>query len=403
MKKYVLLILFLCIGALSPLVANTATWTPTAPAGFSPITWVSAPGIASFMRAPQNAGYIDYITIINLGATQVKLVSSGISRTVTSPAVSPFPTTTAENWLFTRAMVENFKANNPGVKFIWDMPFFSITNPTTNLAFGVKSEDASGPYITSGYRLPDDVVQPRRMLIINNEAGTAKISDFNEMEFIVSGDQAVEGFDPFSGPSATGGQAARLYVGVRNGGKELVVYCSRSASGEEARNALVAAGVPVEHQMQGDGGGSATCGYNLPGQYFVEPGRALPHVMGAMPFVLRGTITIDQLNVRVGPAAVGTAIRQLPIGSPVTAYEEKNGWYRIGVGEWVLGKYVKKVVTYPYSGVVTINQLNVRSGAGTTFAPVRKLPLNASVSVLEEKNGWLRIGDKEWVSATYIK
>ena len=399
MKPHLFLSIFL--GSVFFPLSALATFDPAE--GFSPITWVGAPGIASYMRAPQNVGYIDYITVIDLSKTQVKLVSSGVPRTSTGPAIAPFPTETAENWLFTRAMVEQFKKNNPEIKFVWDMPFFSINNPTTNIALGVKSEDADGPYITSGYRLPNDVAQPRKMLIIDNNIGTAIVRDFNEIEFIAKGDQAVEGFSPLGSPSVNATQAARLFVGVRNEGKELVVFCSRSASAEEASNALVAAGVPIENQIQGDGGGSATCGYNLPGQYFVEPGRALPHIMGAMPFVLRGTVTIDGLNVRSGPVVAGKPIRQLPLGTNVMAYEEKNGWYRIGIGEWVSAKYVKKIVTYPYSGKVTIDQLNVRTGAGTSFKAVRKLSLDESVSILEEKNGWLRISDIEWVSGAYIK
>ncbi len=125
MKKPLLFSLVLG-SLLFPLSAHTA-FDPAE--GFSPITWVGARGITSYMRAPLNIGYIDYITVIDLTKTQVKLVSSGVPRTSTGPAVAPFPTSTAENWLFTRAMVEQFKAQNPEVKFVWDMPFFSITIP----------------------------------------------------------------------------------------------------------------------------------------------------------------------------------------------------------------------------------------------------------------------------------
>ncbi len=403
MKKYTLLLLLTFVIGFSPVSALAAAWKPTPPEGFTPITWVGANGVASFMRAPENAGYIDYVTIIHLPSTQVKLMSSDIPRMITSPAVEPFPLETAQNWLFTRSIVEKLKAANPEVRFVWDMPFFSVSGDTTNLSFALKSTDAMGPYITSGYRLPSDIAAPRRMLIVDNSAGTGKIVDFNESVFIAEGDQAVEGFAPFAIPSVASVQTARLFVGVRGEGKELVVYCSRSASHEEASNALMAAGVPLENQLQADGGGSTACGYNLPGQYFVEPGRALPHIMGATPVVFRGTITIDELNVRSGASTNSSVVRKLALGTPITAYEEKNGWFRIAVGEWISAKYVKKLVVFPYSASVSIDELNVRSGAGTNFPAVRRLPIGTTVNVLEEKNGWARISLDEWVSAKYIK
>ena len=110
----------------------------------------------------------------------------------------------------------------------------------------------------------------------------------------------------------------------------------------EASNALVAAGVPVSQQLQADGGGSAACGYNLPGQFFVEPTRMLPLLMGAVTIVARGTATTNGLNVRKGPATKYSIIRKLNKGAPIVALEEKNGWYRIGPGEWVIKTLIKK-------------------------------------------------------------
>lgn len=403
MKKYFFL-LTLAFATLIPLSASAATWKPATPPGFTPITWVSGYGIASFIRAPENSGYIDYLTIIHLPSTQIKLVSSPAPRTQKGPAAEPFTSSTAENWSFTRSMVESLKAANQDVRFLWNVPFFNITNLTTDLSLSLKSSDADGAYITSGSRPDNDIAQARRMLIIDNKTGTGKITDFDEAVFVKEGDQAVEGFHPLGDPSVKVAQTERLYLGVRADGSELVVYCSKSASYKEASNALLDAGVPLENQMQADGGGSATCAYNLPGQYFVEPGRALPHVMGAVPVVLRGKTTIDKLNVRSGPGASNKSVRQLPLGTELTAYEEKNGWLRINQeNEWVSASYVKKAVTIPYSGTITINQLNVRSGAGTSFGVTRKLAIGTTIQVLEEKNGWVRISPTEWISAQYIK
>ncbi|MBP9732295.1 MAG: SH3 domain-containing protein [Candidatus Magasanikbacteria bacterium] len=405
MKKIPLLFFTALISLFVPFEAHTENWNPVTPSNYLPITWVSGTGIKSFIKVPENFGYLDYLTIIHLPTAEVKLITSDSPRVLKGPATTPFPEDSAENWAFAKSIVETFKASNPQVKFLWNAPFFNITTPVTELSLGLKSTDKEGNYITSGSRPTNDMEQSRRMLIIDNTQGIAKITDFDENIFIKEGDQAVEGFHPLGSPSVKSEQTARVYLGVRSEGKELLVFCSKSASNEWASNALVNAGVPVENQLQADGGGSATCAYNLPGQYFVEPGRTLPHVMGVIPKLPKGVTTIDKLNVRSGPGTTNKAVKNLPLGTTVTIYEEKGGWYRISEtgSEWVSASYVKKPTTLPYDATVTINQLNVRGGAGTNFLATRKLPIGAAVKVYEEKNSWVRIGESEWVSAQYIK
>ncbi|HBB37550.1 MAG TPA: hypothetical protein DEP63_03600 [Candidatus Magasanikbacteria bacterium] len=384
-----------------------ATPAPThaaeTPEGYTPITWVGESGIQSFIKAPESAGYIDYITVIDLTKNDIKLISTSTPRVYGGAAISPFSDVLTKNWLFARAVVESFKKGHPEAKFIWNAPFFNVEMSTTVLSLGLKSSDAEGPFINSGARSEPDMAQPRRMLIIDNTEHRAKIADFDATVFVNEGDQAVEGFDPFGVPSNKAAQASRVYLGVRNDGKELIVYCSKSASNQEASNGLLSAGVLPEYQIQVDGGGSATCGYNLPGQYFVEPGRAVPHIMGAIPSVEKGTVTINNLNVRTGAGANNPAVRKLPLGAEVTMYEVKNGWVRISDTEWVSASYIKKIQTLPYSAKVTVANLNVRSGAGSSFAVMRKLALGEVVQVHEEKNGWLRISPSEWVMGTYVE
>jgi uncharacterized protein YgiM (DUF1202 family) len=191
------------------------------------------------------------------------------------------------------------------------------------------------------------MAQSRRMLTVNNALGTAAIADFDETVFVntSTSDQAVEGFSPATQKNDGPGVAtARLFLGVKQGGKELVIYCTRGATVNEASTELTNAGVPVENQMQADGGASATCGYNLPGQYFVEPGRMLPYLMGAMPIAYRGTITIKDLNVRAGAGAKFPVVRTLAKGAPVVVFQEKGGFARISdANEWVSVKYIKKM------------------------------------------------------------
>lgn len=54
-------------------------------------------------------------------------------------------------------------------------------------------------------------------------------------------------------------------------------------------------------------------------------------------------------------------------------------------------------------GIVTTSSLNVRSGPGASF-PIAGEPLKAGVAftVLEQQDGWLRMGDDQWVSARFV-
>lgn len=110
---------------------------------------------------------------------------------------------------------------------------------------------------------------------------------------------------------------------------------------KEASNALAAAGASIDRQLEADGGGSASCGYNLPGQFFVEPTRSVPLLMGAKTIIARGTITTKDTNVRSGPGTKYSIIVKLPKGAAIQAFEEKNGWYRIGDGRWVIKTLIK--------------------------------------------------------------
>lgn len=322
-----------------------AVWKPKTPEGYVPISWVKAIGVASFAKAPSGNGHLDYLTFIYLPNNQIKFVVSSTPRVDWGPGKGPFDSELVRDWAFPKMGVEQAKKANPNLQFMWNVPYFNTTLATTNLSLALKSTDASSTYITSGSRPDKDINQDRRMLIINNMAGTGQITDFDEAIFIsTSSDQAVEGFSPFVTYKGTDVGTARLFLGIKPGNKELVIYCSQGASPQEASDALVAAGVLVENQMQADGGTSATCAYNLPGQYFVEPGRMLPHLMGAFTILYRGKITTNDINVRNGPSTKNKILAKLKKGAVVVIYAEKNGWAKISEqNQWVSTQFIKKI------------------------------------------------------------
>jgi len=351
MKKYFFAAFFLAlivpVAASAAIKTASSAWKPKTPEDYAAISWAKAKGVATFMKAPSGNGYLDFLTEIYLPYVQVKLVASTSPRLDWGPGADPFATDTVRDWAFAKMEVEQTKQANPNMEFLWNVPFFNATLTTTDLSMALKSEDASSTYITSGSRPPEDVDQERRMLIVNNVMGTATITDFDPGLFMSTstGDQAVEGFAPDVTYKGTAEGTARLFLGVKPGGKELVIYCSQGASPQEASDALNAAGVPVESQMQADGGTSATCAYNMPGQYFVEPGRTLPHIMGAFSFLYRGKTTTDGLNVRGGPGTKYPILEKLPKSQPLQIFAEKSGFAKISSerNEWVSLAYIKKV------------------------------------------------------------
>jgi len=330
-----------------PALAETTVYQPIAPTGYMAITWAKAHGITTFIKAPAGNGNFDYLTIIYLPYNQIKFVATSTPLIEWGPAQAPFSDDNAKNWATAKVVAEQIKQQNSTLQFMWNAPFFNITGATTDLSLGLKTGSSTQTYITSGSRPAADIAQPRKMLLINNTAGTGAITDFDVKTFIdtASGDQAVEGFAPQllktdNGSSAT----ARLYLGMKPNNQELVIYCSNQATAQQASDALSAAGVPIKNQLQADGGQSATCAYNLPGQYFVEPGRMLPYLMGAFQIVARGTVSVDKLNVRSGPSIKFPVVDQLIKQTPIIAYEEKDGWLRISDSSqrWVSGQYIKK-------------------------------------------------------------
>lgn len=324
--------------------AKAATWKPTAPDGYALITWAKAPGVATFFKAPGGNGSIDFLTRIYLPQNQIGYIVSS-SAPLDWGKVDTFvdagaATGSFRNLAFTRLVAESAKKAAPVARFVWNGPFFNVTNPISDLSMALKFTIGTTTFVTSGSRPDADMARQRRMLIVNNQTGRAVIGDFDSAVFTSStaGDQALEGFAPSAG---NGTATARLFLGVSADGKELVVYCSRQATAQDASEALVAAGIPLERQLEADGGGSAACGYNLPGQFFVEPTRMLPVLMGATTILKRGVVKGDNINVRGGPSTKNSIVAKLRKGAAVRAYEEKKGWFRIGDKQWVLGSLIK--------------------------------------------------------------
>ena len=109
----------------------------------------------------------------------------------------------------------------------------------------------------------------------------------------------------------------------------------------------------------------------------------------------------SNLNVRNMPG--GAVVGSLPRGTQVTVIAEQDGWSQIGESKWVSTSYLSDNPPFTTKEMyVTASVLNVRSGIGTFNSIVGKLSKNTKVTVYEERDGWSRIGDGQWVSSAYL-
>jgi uncharacterized protein YraI len=127
-----------------------------------------------------------------------------------------------------------------------------------------------------------------------------------------------------------------------------------------------------------------------------NPNGNLPANMVKMVYVIAAA-----LNVRTGPSSAEQKVRVASIGSVLRVYDENNLWLKISSNndEWVYGRYTVDVRL----GKVNANVLNVRSGPSTSFPVVFQLNKDQEVIVMEERNGWSRIGMNDiWLSSSFI-
>lgn len=121
----------------------------------------------------------------------------------------------------------------------------------------------------------------------------------------------------------------------------------------------------------------------------------------------KGVVIANELNIRKEASTNGERVGSYKYGDRVTLLETKNGWGRTNKG-WVSLQYIYQdgtSGTNSCKGVITGNQLNVRSGPGTDYDRVNTLNYGKRVTVLER----IKIGnttwgciDGGWISMDYV-
>jgi len=138
------------------------------------------------------------------------------------------------------------------------------------------------------------------------------------------------------------------------------------------------------------------------------------------PVASSSMVTTANLNMRTGPGTGYSSVKIIPSGAKVTAYETKDGWIKVSYGGstgWSSGKYLNTVtspapiVKPPVSEsaasyVKTTVNLNMRSGAGTSYSILATMPAGSVVPVSSTSNGWIQVtynGKTGWASGQYLQ
>lgn len=128
---------------------------------------------------------------------------------------------------------------------------------------------------------------------------------------------------------------------------------------------------------------------------------------GSTTVQFKGIVTASELNIRANPSTDGERIGSLKAGARVEILEKSGNWGRTKDG-WISLDYVYQDGTTGKNtakGIVTGDELNIRSGPGTGYASVGSLKYGARVTILEQftYNGTTWGCTKDgWIAMTYV-
>ncbi|MDB8807653.1 SH3 domain-containing protein, partial [Romboutsia sp. 1001216sp1] len=117
---------------------------------------------------------------------------------------------------------------------------------------------------------------------------------------------------------------------------------------------------------------------------------------------LTGIVTTSYLNVRSGPSTSHAVIFSVKKDEKVSIEEQTDGWYKIktntGNTGWASSTYISlsnnESNDNPSSDNqrrVTIEGLNMRNGAGTSYRAITKLKNGTILELISENNGWSKV------------
>jgi len=128
---------------------------------------------------------------------------------------------------------------------------------------------------------------------------------------------------------------------------------------------------------------------------------------GSTTVILKGVVKVTDLNIRSEGSTDGERLGNLTYGARVEIMEKSGNWGRTKDG-WICLDYIYEDGTTgskTASGVITADELNIRSGPGKGYASVGTYNEGDSVSILEQftYNGttW-GCTNQGWISMDYV-
>lgn len=117
-----------------------------------------------------------------------------------------------------------------------------------------------------------------------------------------------------------------------------------------------------------------------------------------------GVVNLGELNVRIGPGEDYAKVGTVKLGIRYAYYQVSDNWVRIESG-WVSRDYFYtegSVTENAFSGAVTEDNLNIRTGPDTSFQSVGTYQKDETVQILVQVGSWGYTG-QGWVFMNYIE
>ncbi len=116
------------------------------------------------------------------------------------------------------------------------------------------------------------------------------------------------------------------------------------------------------------------------------------------------------LNIRSSASTNGSVLKKVPDGSYITLISKSGEWWYVEYGKnqygWCHSSYIKSAASSPRAVYTDSGNLNVRAGAGTSYAKTGSVASGETVLVLSSSGYWSRIlyhGTKTgWVNNVYL-
>jgi N-acetylmuramoyl-L-alanine amidase len=132
----------------------------------------------------------------------------------------------------------------------------------------------------------------------------------------------------------------------------------------------------------------------------------------------QGVITAGTLNVRKSPSLSSPIAGAVHRGNTVSITGSVSGWYEIQFGNakaWISDNYVELSSTSAeappsssdFTGMITVNSLNVRSEASLNGNIIGKVNKGEKYPILTERNNWFEIklsgGKSGWIAGWFVQ